>query len=134
MKKIFAMLVDDNKIFRESFRILLRNYPNIEIIAEAENGRQALDLLDQVVPDVVFMDIQMPELNGIEATKLMLSRNINIKFIATTMFRDKAYLTSLIYAGFKGCVFKDNIADDLNNALDTVLRDEYFFPENIKPY
>jgi DNA-binding NarL/FixJ family response regulator len=132
MKKVSIMLVDDNNTFRESFKLIMSRYEDYEITGEAENGVQALELLDKFVPDLVFMDIQMPEMDGIEATKRMLWRFSFIKFIAITMYNDEAYIYKLLEAGFKGCIFKDNIYDELDGALIQLANNAYFFPEKIK--
>ncbi len=125
------MIVDDSKSFRKALRHILNLNDKYEIIAEAENGKQALDLLKTCTPELVLMDIEMPEMNGIEATKLMLWRNKNIKFIAITMYRDKAYLNEILGAGFRACIFKSNIFDELDEAIETVFEDKYHFPKNI---
>ena len=126
------MLVDDNNTFRETFKLIMSRYEDYEIVGEAENGVQALKLLDKIVPDIVIMDIQMPEMNGIEATKRMSWQYPFIKFIAVTMYNDEAYIYKLLQAGFKGCIFKDNVCDELDGALIQLANNKYFFPENIK--
>ncbi len=132
MKKVSIMLVDDNITFRETFKLIMSRYEDYEIVGEAENGVQALKLLDKFVPDLVFMDIQMPEMDGIEATKRMSWKYPFIKFIAVTMHSNEAYIHKLLKAGFKGCIFKDNVCDELDGALIQLANNTYFFPENIK--
>jgi DNA-binding NarL/FixJ family response regulator len=78
------------------------------------------------------MDIEMPQLNGIEATKQMLWQNNNVYFIAITMYEEKAYLTELIRSGFKACVFKNNVYEELDKAIYKVCNGEFYYPDEIK--
>ncbi|MBN1184925.1 MAG: response regulator transcription factor [Bacteroidales bacterium] len=125
------MLVDDNQTFLDGLIFLLTNHEEIEIVAVANDGKEALELIKEKVPELVLMDIEMPYLNGIEATKRILWKYPKIKFIAVTMYQDKAYLSELIGAGFKGCIFKNHVVDELEKAIDAVMNGKYFFPEDI---
>ena len=125
------MIVDDSKPFRDALSHILNKNDKYEVIAEAENGKQAVDLLDTYLPDLVLMDIEMPEMNGIEATKRMTWKYNHIKFIAITMFKEKAYLLEIIGAGFHGCIFKSNVFDELDNTIETVFKNQYHFPKDI---
>lgn len=126
------IIVDDSKAFREGLKYFLQKDQQYEVTWEANNGIEFLKLKNMHQADIILMDIQMPELNGIKATKKALWDTNYLKIIAITMFEDKAYLSELIGAGFKGCVIKSRIFEDLHAALDTVSQGKLFFPVNLK--
>ena len=126
------MIVDDNERFLDGMVFLLSSKKEYQHIMVAHNGKQALELFDHERPDLVLMDIEMPELNGLETVKRMLWTYPTVKFIAITMYHDKAYLTELIGAGFNGCVFKTEVSSKLETAIQKVMDGKYFFPEGIK--
>jgi len=127
-----TMIVDDNKSFREALKYTLNRKSDYKVVAEAENGKQALELLRKNRPDLILMDIEMPVMNGIEATKLILWKNPKIIVIAVTMYQDKAYLTELIGAGFKACIFKNNIDNELSEAINCIKGGSIYMPTDIK--
>lgn len=126
------LLVDDNEQFLESLIFLLTSKGKYEKIDIANDGRQALEKFNKDTPDLVLMDIEMPELNGLEAVKQMLWNCPSVKFIAITMYHEKAYLDELISAGFNGCIFKNEVADKLDIAISNVMNGKYFFPGGMK--
>ena len=126
------MLVDDNRSFRLALRHLLEKNKKYEIICEAENGIQAVDLINSYVPEIVLMDIEMPIMDGLKAAKLMLWENSKIKFIAITMYKDKAYLDEIMSAGFRACIFKSDVFDKIYKVIDIVSNNNYLFPKNMK--
>lgn len=126
------MIVDDNQRFLDSMVFLLSSKKEIQHITVAHNGKQALEFYYQDKPDLVLMDIEMPGMNGLETVKEMLWIHTSVKFIAITMYHDKAYLTELISAGFNGCVFKSEVSSKLETAIRKVMEGRYFFPEGIK--
>lgn len=125
------IIVDDNKAFREALKYYLQKN-HYKVIGEANNGAEFLNLNNIHQADIVLMDIQMPELSGIKAAKRILWDMNYLKIIAITMHRNKAYLTELIEAGFKGCVFKTDVHTDLAKAISCVMKGELFFPEGLK--
>lgn len=125
------MIVDDNRRFLDSLVFLLSSKKEFQHIMVAHDGKHALELFDHERPDLVLMDIEMPELNGLETTKKMLWICPTVKFIAITMYHEKAYLTELIGAGFNGCVFKTEVSTKLETAIQKVMEGKYFFPEGI---
>ncbi len=131
--KIKIILVDDHTLFRESLSFLLSKSKNIEVIAEAENGEVFLDLLDSKLPDVVLMDINMPKIDGIEATKKALELYPDLKIIALSMNGDEAYYYKMIQAGVKGFVIKKASSDELEEAIRSVTNgNDFFSPELMK--
>lgn len=133
MKKTKIIAVDDNQTFLKSLIFYLEEVLEHKVIGFATNSSEFLhQRKNSVTADVILMDIQMPQVSGIEATKKFLSYYSHAKVVAVTSFPDAVYLRELIYAGFKGCVIKNRIYEELPNAINTVLRDKLYFPRNIK--
>jgi len=130
METTKIILVDDNKQFRESIKDLIINVLKFEVVGEAENGSEFLKL-PNLNFDIILMDLSMPELNGFEATKKFLWGYPKSNIIAVTNNYEDSYLLELIQCGFKGCIFKYNIFNDLLPAIKTVISGKYWFPKNI---
>jgi two-component system, NarL family, response regulator NreC len=127
---ISILLADDHKIIRDGLRSLLDRQPKIEVIGEADNGRQAVQLARELTPDVVVMDISMPELNGMDATRQILADSPHIKIIALSMHTDKRFIIKMLQAGASGYLLKDCAFDELARAVSTVLAGQtYLSPE-----
>ena len=132
MNGLKVIIVDDNKTFRESFKFYLEEILHHRVTGMAGNGEEFMKLNNSVYADVILMDIEMPEMNGIEAILKSLWKNPHTNFIAITSYKDKAYLTELIEAGFKGCIFKEDIHENIQEALSTVREGKLFYPDDIK--
>jgi len=128
---ITVLLAEDHKITREGIRALLEKEPDIDVVAEADNGRKAVELAKELVPDVVIMDIAMPELNGIEATRQIVSAGTGTKIIALSMHSDKQYVLEMLRAGASGYLLKDCAQSDLARAVRTVDSNLAFFSPEI---
>ena len=126
------IVVDDNATFREGIKFFLEEILHYRVIAEFINGLEFVDSNIINLADIVLMDIEMPKMNGIIATHKTLFHHPRLKVIAVTNYRNKAYLTELIMAGFKGCVLKDNIYNELGQALDVVFGGKLYFADDIK--
>ena len=118
--EIKVLIVDDHKIMREGLSKLLRNKANINVIGEAENGREALNMTKTYNPNVVLMDVVMPILNGIEATKIILNDSPEIRVIALSSHSAKEYVTGMLGAGASGYILKDCAFDELVQAIESV--------------
>jgi DNA-binding NarL/FixJ family response regulator len=130
MTKVSVLLVDDHKIMRAGLRSLLENTANVSVVAEAEDGRQAVQLASQLRPDLVIMDISMPKLNGMEATRQIMAELPDTKIIALSMHSDKRFLVEMFQAGAVGYLLKDCAAEELEQAIKTVVgRKCYLSPE-----
>jgi len=131
LSTIKILLADDHKIMRDGLHSLLEKQDDMEIIAEADNGRKAVQIAQEKKPDVVIMDISMPELNGIEATRQILSTQPNIKIIALSMHSDKRFVAGMLQAGASGFLLKDCASQELTNAIRTVARNKHYLSPEI---
>jgi len=123
---IKVLLADDHRIFREGLRALLEKERGIEVVGEAENGRTAIRLAKQLKPDVVLMDISMPDLNGIEATRQITTRTPDTRVIALSIHSDRRFVTGMLKAGAAGYLLKDCALEDLVRAIRTVAAGETY--------
>jgi len=126
------ILVDDQPIFREGLKLYLENELGHSVIAEASNGIEFLKLNNIHKADIVIMDIEMPKMNGLEASKVILERYSNLKIIAITMYQDKAYLKDLIERGIKGFIHKSDAFDHVNEVMNLVYENQFCFPDNLE--
>jgi len=127
MKKIGVLLVDDHTVVRQGLRALLAAEEDIEVLGEAENGRQAVMLARKTPPDVVVMDVAMPLLNGLEATRQILQFTPNTKVLVLTSYGDDECVEQLMHAGAAGYLIKQTAANDLLKAIREVQRGNAFF-------
>jgi len=116
--KIF--IADDHKIVREGLRTLLEKQPNMEVVGEAGNGRKTVQLVQELLPEVIVMDISMPDLNGIETTRQIIAKTPSIKVIALSMHSDKRFVVEMLKAGASGYLLKDSASEELIRAVQTV--------------
>ncbi|MCP4161086.1 MAG: response regulator transcription factor, partial [Deltaproteobacteria bacterium] len=133
MGKIKIVLVDDHTVVREGISNSFQKQDDFIIIGEADTGREAIKLVSMNTPDVVIMDISMPDLNGIDATKQILSINPHIKIIALSMYSDKAYVMGMLKAGVSGYLLKTCSFKELLYAIKTVLSGDMFLCEKVTP-
>lgn len=124
--KIRVLIVDDHAIVRQGIRLILTGQPDLEVIAEAEDGGDALRLIEQQMPDVVLMDLAMPGINGLQATREIGKRWPDIRVIALTVHDDEEYLFEMITAGASGYVLKGADPADLVDAIRAVRKGEIF--------
>jgi DNA-binding NarL/FixJ family response regulator len=117
MKKLSILLADDHKIVREGLRMLVNAQADMEVVGEADNGRTAITVVRQLEPDVVVMDVSMPELNGLEATERLQRLCPGIKILILTRHRDDGYLQRMLQAGASGYVLKQSASDELVRAI-----------------
>lgn len=123
---IRILLVDDHAILREGLRALLSYYPDVEVVGEAEDGLQAIEYVESLSPDIVLMDIAMPGMNGLEATRRIRQKHPNAHVLILTQYEDQPYVLNLLRAGVSGYVLKRALGVDLINALRAVARGESF--------
>ncbi len=122
MSNLRILLADDHEIFREGLKMLVSAQPDMEVIGEAKNGRTAVALAQQLQPDVVVMDVSMPELNGLKATEKLKALCPHVKILTLTRHTDDGYLQQLLKVGASGYVLKQSASSELIRAIRSVSR------------
>jgi two-component system, NarL family, response regulator NreC len=131
MKKLRILLADDHTVMRAGLRALLESHPDLEVVAETENGRQAVELSTSLMPDVVVMDVGMPILNGIEATKQIVNQSPKTEVVILSMHTDESYVMRALQAGARAYLLKDSAAGDLMGAIAAVSNGKSFFSPKV---
>ena len=123
-KKIKILIVDDHVVVREGLSAMLSREPNIEVVGEAENGAQAIDKADKLKPDIVLMDLRMPEVDGVEAMQRIKQQHPEINFIVLTTYDNDEYIFKGIEAGARAYILKDSPREELFRAINAVYKGE----------
>ncbi|MDH5202518.1 MAG: response regulator transcription factor [Nitrospirota bacterium] len=123
---IRILLVDDHKLIREGIRVLLERHPDMEVVAEAEDGQIAVKLVQKLLPDVVIMDIAMPVLNGIEATRQIVTKHPGVKVLILSIHTDRLLVTESMRAGALGYMLKDCAFEELACAIYAVVSNQIY--------
>ena len=131
MKQIRFLLADDHVVMRRGLRLLLENQPGFSVVAEASDGREAVDRAEAVKPDVAVLDIAMPNLSGIEATERITSMLPETRIVILSMHSDESYVLRALKAGVKGYLLKDSAEGDLVEAIKAVHQGKAFFSPDI---
>ena len=131
MKKLKILLADDHVVMRTGLRALLERQPNLEVVGESENGREAIELVASLKPDVVVMDVGMPVLNGIEATKTIVTQHPTTAVVILSMYVDESYIMRALKAGARGYLLKDSAPADLIGAIQAVSQNRSFFSPKV---
>ena len=118
--EIRILLADDHKIIRDGLRAMIDKQDGMKVIADAENGRLAVELTRELVPNVVVMDVSMPDLNGVEAARQICASNPNTKVIALSMYSDRRFVMEMLKAGASGYLLKDCAFEELIQAIKAV--------------
>jgi two-component system, NarL family, response regulator NreC len=121
---IRILLADDHALVRQGFRMILEAQPDMEIVGQAGNGREAVELAEKLKPDVVVMDVAMPELNGTEATRRLSASLPRTRILALSMHKDSVYVREILRAGARGYLLKDSGDTDLVAAVRAVAKGE----------
>ncbi len=125
------IIVDDHRLFRSGLKYILNEIPEIEVIGEASNGKEFLELLKYLNPDLVLMDISMPEMNGVEACQKALEKDPTLKILVLSMFGDDAYYNTMIDIGVKGFILKDSDNSELLTAIKTIVSGNSYFSQEL---
>jgi len=128
---IRIVLADDHRIVRSGLRTLLNSDPDIEVIAEAKNGRETVQIARELLPDVIVMDVTMPDLNGMEATRQIVSEFPQVKIIALSMHHHEQFISGMFTAGAAGYLLKDCSLDELTAAIRTVAKGEVYLTPDV---
>src|SRR5215475_11075859 len=124
MRRIRILLADDHQVVRQGFKMILSAQSDMEIVGEAGNGREAVERAEELRPDIVVMDVAMPELNGIEATRRLIEALPHTRVLALSMHKDNVYVREILRAGARGYLLKDSPAGDLVAAVRAVAAGE----------
>ena len=126
MTKLRILLADDHAMLREGLTVLINSQPDMEVVAQAVNGRDAVRLAKEILPDVAILDVSMPDLSGSEATEQILTACPNVRVLALTRHGECAYVRRLLQAGATGYVVKKSAVDELIDAVRIVARGETY--------
>ena len=125
------LLADDHQIVREGLRSLLNSHEDMEVVGEAQDGRSAVQMAKDLSPDVVIMDVGMPHLNGIEATRQITAREPETKIVALSMHSDRRFMGEMLKAGAKGYLLKDGAFEELATAIRSVVANKVYLSPRI---
>ncbi|NJO88965.1 MAG: response regulator transcription factor [Chloroflexia bacterium] len=131
MSKTKIMIVDDHGIFRDGVKLVISQTKEYEVVAEAENGAEFLNLLEVGIPDIVLMDISMPVMDGVKATQLALEKYPQLRVITLSMFGDEEYYFRMIELGVKAVVLKKSGSIELLHAIDEVAKGNNYFSQDL---
>ena len=130
-KMIKVVLTDDHMIIRDGLRALLERQPDMEVVAEADNGRTALKHVKELSPDIVIMDIGMRELNGIDATRQIVKMSPGVKVLALSMYSDKRFVKEMLKAGASGYMLKDSAFTELIDAIRVIVGSKIYISPGV---
>lgn len=131
MSSIRILLADDHTVVRDGLRALLEKQPDMTVVGEADDGRESVRLAEEQLPDVVVMDIAMPNMNGIEATRRILAANPRTNVVMLSMHQDESYVLRSLKAGAKGYLLKDSLRSDVIEAIRTVSQGRSFLTRKV---
>ncbi len=121
------IIADDNEIYRDGFQIMLKKQQDLELVGKAENGKELLDMVGPLKPDIVITDIKMPVMDGIEATKHITKQYPHIGVIALSMFNEENLIVDMLEAGAKGYLLKNTTKEEVIEAARAVYRDQTYY-------
>ena len=125
------LLADDHKIIRDGLRALLEKEPDMEVVGEAQDGITTVRLAKKFLPNIVIMDIGMPDMNGIDATRQIISETQGVKVIALSMHSDRRFVLQMLKAGASGYLLKDSAFEELASAIKTVMAGQPYLSPKI---
>ena len=131
MDKQRIIIVDDHRLFREGLKLMLQEYDKFEIIGEANNGLEFLDFIKHTRPDLVIMDINMPQMNGIEASRKALKDFPDLNILVLSMLGEEDYYNELVEIGVKGFLLKNSDPDDLINGINRISEGAVYFSQEL---
>jgi len=131
MEKIKLAIADDHKIFRNGLKATLEDCADFDLIIEASNGKQLIGMLTELTPDVILMDIKMPEMDGIQTTAFVKQKYKDVKVLALSMFNEDKYIVDMMKAGASGYLLKNAEPEEIIEAISTVHQKDYYFNEHL---
>lgn len=130
MANVRIAIVDDHDIVRDGIKILLEDEPGFEIVGEAKNGKEAVALCKENEIDLAIMDITMPEMDGIEATKIIKDKHPDVKILALTMLSEDQHIRKMIKAGASGYILKSSGKEELIKAINSIINGQHYFSDD----
>jgi two-component system, NarL family, response regulator DegU len=127
-EKIKIVIVDDHEVYREGLKTALNNVVNFEVVAEASNGMEFLEMIDKIDVDVVLMDIKMPVVSGLEATRIAMENNPNLNIITLSMYSEDEYVLQMKKNGAKSYILKGADKNELVNTIYAVVSGKMLYP------
>lgn len=134
LRAIRVLLADDHPLVLEGVKSFIETFDHIEVVGTATNGNQALEKFDSTRPDVVVMDLNMPELNGLTATEIMLERNPEAKVLILSMHNSLEYVTTAVRHGAQGYILKDVPTEEIVTAIETIYAGKKYFAKAPSSY
>ncbi len=131
MNKLKILVVDDHKMIRDGIQSMLRKEKSYEVVGEASNGLEALRFIENNDVDLAIMDINMPEMDGVECTKVISDKYTNVRVLTLTMHDEELYLAKMMEAGAVGYILKDLGQDELLNAINSIAQGKHYFSPEI---
>jgi DNA-binding NarL/FixJ family response regulator len=128
---VTILLADDHKIVRDGLRVLLEAQPDLELVGEADDGRATVQLVKELGPDIVVMDVAMPDLNGIEATREILAHLPDVKVLGLSVHSDRQFVAGMLSAGASGYLLKDCAFEELIQAIQAVMAGEIYLSPSV---
>lgn len=128
---IRILLVDDHMLVRQGIRSLLKDHETIEIVGEAGDGEMALELICELKPDIVILDIELPGIDGIDTTSGIMAANPQTKILALSMHSEKRYVSEMLASGARGYLLKDEDIDELVNAIEAIMAGEIYLSSKL---
>lgn len=120
-------LVDDHNLFRQGIKLLLEDIDSVELLIEAANGQELLDAMEDQIPDIILLDLEMPVLNGIETSKILKKTFPEVGIIILTMYDDEQMIAHLMEVGANGYLLKDTTEQELQKAIQSVYHNQFYF-------
>ncbi|HLO57719.1 MAG TPA: response regulator transcription factor [Bacteroidales bacterium] len=130
-RKSKVIIADDHTLFRQGLKLILEDLDNIEVVADVANGKELVEITHQLNPDLIIMDINMPQVNGIEASRILLHENPELKILVVSMYGDEQYYNSVIENGVKGFILKDAENTELRAAVNLILSGKTYFSQEL---
>lgn len=131
MEQVGAIIVDDHKIFRESLTFVLESNANVKVLAQANNGKELIEVLGHTFPDIVLLDIEMPVMDGVETTREALKLYPDLKILVLSMHKDEEFYSSMIDMGVKGFILKESDTEEVIKAIDEIVKGSLYFSQEL---